>query len=67
MGMSHGHDSVVKLLLAPDNVNVDSKDNKGRMPFLFAVTHRHEPMVKLLLAQNDVDMDSKSTIYIDIL
>jgi ankyrin repeat protein len=50
----------VKLLLARDDVDTDSKDSNGWTPLSWAVKKRHEAVVKLFLARDDVDTDSKT-------
>ena len=51
---------MVKLLLAKDGVDPDSKDgNHGRTPLSWAAENGHEAVVKLLLAKDGVDPDSK--------
>lgn len=54
-----GHESVVKLLLARDDVDADSKDQNGRTPLSWAAEGGHESIVKLFLARSDVEADSK--------
>ncbi|KAH0563399.1 hypothetical protein GP486_002033 [Trichoglossum hirsutum] len=59
-----GHEAVVKLLLATEKVDVDSKDTEyGRTPLSWAAERGHEAVVKLLLATEKVDVDSKDTEY----
>ena len=59
-----GHEAVVKLLLAQDGVDPDSKDTEyGQTPLSWAAGNGHEAVVKLLLAQDGVDPDSKDTEY----
>ncbi|MCJ1345215.1 hypothetical protein MMC31_003421 [Peltigera leucophlebia] len=58
-----GHNAVVKLLLANNSVNPDSKDiNYGRTPLWWAARNGHDTVVKLLLAKDGVDPDSKDKI-----
>jgi ankyrin repeat protein len=40
---------VVKLLLAKDSVNLDTKDKYGRIPLWWAIEKGHETVVELLL------------------
>ncbi len=54
-----GHETVVKLLMARDDVEADSKDRSGRTPLSWAAEGGHESIVKLLLAREDVEADSK--------
>ena len=44
----NGHEAVVKLLLARDGVDPESKDNSGRTPLSWAAEKGHEAVVKLL-------------------
>jgi hypothetical protein len=59
VGSYFGHEAVVKMLLAIGKVEVDSKDNNGRTPLLWATQNGHEAVVRLLLATGKVDVDSK--------
>jgi ankyrin repeat protein len=53
---------VVKLLLATDPVDPDSKDSQyGRTPLSWAAKNGQEAVVKQLLATDRVDPDSKAT------
>jgi ankyrin repeat protein len=54
-----GHESVVKMLLARDDVKADSKDDYGRTPLFAAADMGHEEVVKLLVARKDVDVREK--------
>ena len=54
---------MVKLLLAKDGVDPDSKDVWGRTPLSCAAERGHEAVVKLLLAEDGVDPDSKDSIW----
>jgi ankyrin repeat protein len=60
LAASRGSDSVVKLLLAQDNIGVNRKDSYGNTPLLSAVSRGRESVVRLLLARNDVDVNSKN-------
>ncbi|KAI9771507.1 MAG: hypothetical protein M1840_002127 [Geoglossum simile] len=54
----NGHEVVVKLLLATEKVDVNSKDSHyGQTPLSWAAGNGHEAVVKLLLATEKVDMD----------
>ena len=55
----HGHEAIVKLLLATGNIDVDVKGNYGRMPLSYAAGNGHEAVVKLLLATGNVDVNVK--------
>ena len=58
MGSRKGHEAVVKLLLAREDVDADSKDMGGQTPQSWAAEKGPESVVKLLLAREDVDADS---------
>jgi Ankyrin repeats (3 copies) len=56
------HEAVVKLLLAKDQVDPDSKDaSYGQTPLSWAAENGHQAVVKLLLAKDGVDPDSKDS------
>ncbi|KAJ9646983.1 hypothetical protein H2199_001969 [Coniosporium tulheliwenetii] len=59
VGAYFGHEVVVKLLLARDDVDANLKDSYGRTPLSRAAAGGHEAVVKLLLARDDVDANSK--------
>jgi ankyrin repeat protein len=44
-----GHEGIVKLLLAMDGVDADSKDTYGRTPLWLAADNGHQAIVRLLL------------------
>jgi ankyrin repeat protein len=44
----YNFEAVVKLLLATNGVELDSKDNTGRTPLAWASDNGHEVVVKLL-------------------
>ncbi|RYP27804.1 hypothetical protein DL767_007516 [Monosporascus sp. MG133] len=50
----HGHEAVVKLLLADNRVDPNFKDRNGRTPLSVAAMRGHEAAVKLLLANSRV-------------
>jgi ankyrin repeat protein len=54
-----GHEAVVRLLLARDDVAADSKSNDGQTPLRWAAANGHEAVVQLLLLRGDVTVDSK--------
>ncbi|KAF2183469.1 ankyrin, partial [Zopfia rhizophila CBS 207.26] len=54
---------VVKLLLAKDGVDVNSKDNKGWTPLSYAAGEGHEMVVKLLLVKDEIGVNSKDAYY----
>jgi hypothetical protein len=51
-----GDEGIVKLLLAQDGINVNSKDKNGCM---LAATDGHEGVVRLLLVRDDIEVDFK--------
>jgi ankyrin repeat protein len=59
-----GHEEMVRLLLAEDGVDPDSKDTKdGRTPLSWAAENGHEAVVKLLLEKDGVDLNYKDAEY----
>ena len=52
---------MVKLLLARDDVDPNSKDSDGQTPLSFATQRGNEAMVKLFLARDNVDADSEDS------
>ena len=54
-----GHEEVVKLLLARNDVEVDSMDGDSCTPLSNAADQGHEEVVKLLLTRNDVEAGLK--------
>lgn len=59
LAAEHSHDSIIKLLLARDDVDADSNDNNGRTPLLFSAEYGHSSVISLLLAWDNVDVNSK--------
>ncbi|KAH7308494.1 ankyrin repeat-containing protein [Stachybotrys elegans] len=53
-------ESVVKMLLETDKVNVDAKDNFGLTPLSWATKHGHKAVVQMLLETGKVDVDARS-------
>ena len=41
----NGHDIITRLLLAEDNVDMESKDDRGRTPLSLAAENGHEAVV----------------------
>ncbi|KAJ5618524.1 hypothetical protein N7528_006635 [Penicillium herquei] len=55
-----GHESILKLLLVSENVDINLKNGDYcRTPLFFAAENGHDSVVKLLLATGIVDIDSK--------
>ena len=48
---------MVKLLLAKDRVDLNSKSKFGPTPLMYAAWGGHEAVIKLLLAKDDVNPD----------
>jgi len=59
LAAERGHEAVVKLLLAREDVNPDRPDDFGRTPISLAAERGHEAVVKLLLERRDVDPDRR--------
>jgi ankyrin repeat protein len=55
-----GHETMMQLLFANENVDPDSKGEKGRTPLSLAISIGHEAIVKLLLAKDSVDPNFKN-------
>ncbi|GAQ44901.1 hypothetical protein AtubIFM55763_005606 [Aspergillus tubingensis] len=53
-----GHAAVVRLLLAADEVDIDSRNSVGRSPLSLAAQNGHHAVVKLLIQEN-IDIDLK--------
>ncbi len=59
MGGEDGHEQVVKLLLARDDIEADSKSSGCRTPLSYAIDRRHKDIAKLFLSRDDVETDSR--------
>jgi len=53
----NGHEGVVKILLARDDVSPEKPDNNGESPLSGAAVNGHEGVVRTLLGREDVDPD----------
>ena len=53
-----GNDSVVKVLLATGEVDIESRDNDGHTPVALAAKGGNDSVVKLFLATGEVDLES---------
>jgi ankyrin repeat protein len=58
----NGHDAVMMLLMAWDDVEVNLRDTSGKMPLLWAAENGHSVVVTLLMAQDDVEVNLKDTL-----
>ncbi|KAJ5701061.1 hypothetical protein N7488_008609 [Penicillium malachiteum] len=54
----NGHESIIKLLLVLENVDINSKNVRGETPLSWAAKNGHESVVKLLLATGIRDINS---------
>jgi hypothetical protein len=55
----NGHETIVRLLLAVDNIDVNSQDSVSRMPLSWAAENGYEAVRQLLLARGKADVKSK--------
>ncbi len=56
-----GHETVVKLLLAQNSIDLNFKNTKfSHTLLLVAAENGHKVIVRLLLAKNSIDPDSKN-------
>ena len=62
LAISNGYKAVVKLLLARDNIDLNSKDKFRATLLLLAVEYRSKAVVKLLLTRDNVNLDPKSAL-----
>jgi len=58
----NGHTELINLLLAGDDVDVNSKDYYGKSGFHYACMNGHAEIVNLLFASDDVDLNFKDII-----
>src|ERR1700733_7188217 len=59
LAIMKGHKTIVELLLAEDDFDLDSKDSTLPTLLLHAARRGYEAVIKLLLSKDDVDPDSK--------
>lgn len=52
-----GHETIVRLLLARDDVNTEPRDQYCQIPLSLAARKGHEKILKLLLARDDMKAD----------
>ena len=62
LAVNNGYEAVVKLLLARDDIDLNSKDKFRATLLLLAAEYRSKAVVELLLAWDDVNLDSKSAL-----
>jgi ankyrin repeat protein len=55
----NGREAIVKLLIETDKVDVDSEDEHGRTPLLWAAMNGYEVVVTMLLDTSEVEVDLK--------
>lgn len=67
MGGKGGHGETVKLLLAKDGINPDSKDNFDRTPLFLAAANGYKAVVELLLTRSIIDPSSKDMFGLTLL
>ncbi|KIW15313.1 hypothetical protein PV08_05358 [Exophiala spinifera] len=56
----YGHEGVVKLLIANNEIDIDSENSQRRTPLSFAAELGHENVVKILLESGKVSADGRS-------
>ena len=56
----NGHDTVVRLILARDNVKADSKNLLGDTPLPELADKGHYTIARMLLERSDVDLNSRN-------
>ena len=62
--VENGHEGIVKLLLAREDVNPDTPDTKyGQTQLLLAARQSYEGIVKLLLGRKDVNPNTPDAIF----
>ena len=54
-----GHEAVVRLLIARDDIDVNAKDKYGWTSLSRAAENGHEAVVRLLIARDDIDVNAK--------
>jgi hypothetical protein len=59
LAAANGYDTVVSLLLAGDNIDINCEDEYGRTPVSRAAEEGHEVVVKQLLTKDGVNPNSK--------
>jgi ankyrin repeat protein len=55
----NGHEAVLKMLLARNDVEVDPRDESGQTPLWHAAREGHEAVVKMLPGRDDVEADPR--------
>ncbi|KAM3502736.1 hypothetical protein MY10362_004646 [Beauveria mimosiformis] len=54
-----GRESIVRLLLATEKVDINAKDHCGQTPLTYAAKSGYESIIRLLLATEKVDINAK--------
>lgn len=54
-----GHKDVVRLILAKEDVDIDTKNEWGRTPFSWAAHNGHNEIIEMLLATGKVELNSR--------
>ena len=57
MASLNGHEAVVGLLLARNDITVNTQAKNGRTALILASIHGHEAVVRLFLSRGDVDLN----------
>jgi len=53
-----GDETVVRLLIKRDDVDINAKDRRGSTPLIWAVLEGHEAVVRLLIERDGVDLNA---------
>jgi ankyrin repeat protein len=62
LAAQRGHDAIVELLLAADNVDPNVGDRESTMPLHWACAMGHVSVVRQLLARDSIDVNAHGTI-----
>ncbi|KAJ5885029.1 hypothetical protein N7495_009539 [Penicillium taxi] len=58
----YGHKDVVRLILAKEDVSIDTKNEWGRTPFSWAAHNGHSEIVEMLLATEKIEVNSRDSL-----